>query len=70
MCLNELNVIQDIPEYLKVGYKMTKETSHPKNKQIKKKPKQTSGKFSLTELASDCRMFNPLRCGELLILYQ
>lgn len=36
MCLNELNVIQDIPEYLKVGYKMRKETSHPKNKQIKK----------------------------------
>ena len=32
MCLNELNVIQDIPEYLKVGYKMRKETSHPKNK--------------------------------------
>ena len=35
MCLNELNVIQDIPEYLKVGYKMRKETSQPKNKQNK-----------------------------------
>ena len=68
MCVNEQNVIQDIPDCLKVGCKMRKETNHPKKIRLKKL-KQTSGKSSLTGLASDCRMFNPLRCGELLSLY-
>ena len=36
MCVNEQNVIQDIPDCLKVGCKMRKETNHPKKIRLKK----------------------------------
>ena len=68
MCLNELNVIQDIPEYLKLGIKWEKKRVIRKINRFKK-IKANKRQVLLDRVSILRRMFNPLRCGELLILY-